>query len=120
MAKKEKAGKPNQNKKNSTKVLQVPIRVEIKPDGRVVWNVQDVHKTIAKQIAKDQSLSGCTQLVKKDSTSISLVELRNSQQEVVKSKEGKKPTTTESKDKVEVKSPVEPQLPEVEANPQQS
>lgn len=104
MANKEKAGKPNQSKKLTTRVLQVPIRVEIKPDGRVVWDVNEVHKALAKQIVKDPSFEKCTQLVKKDPASIKLNELRNSVIDKSKTevKEKVEETSTDAQDSTEI------------------
>lgn len=58
-----------------SQVLSIPVRVEIKPDGRLVWDVNSVHKTIAKEALKNKNLQGAKLLVKKDSSSINLAEL---------------------------------------------
>jgi hypothetical protein len=59
-------------KKAKTKTIQVPIRIELKPDGRLVWDVAEVHRTIAKQCANNPEFAQAKTLVKKDANSLLL------------------------------------------------
>ena len=76
-------------KRNKTKSIQVPIRLEMKPDGRLVWDVAEVHRTLAKLTAKNPDFANAKSLVKKDAGAIDLSQLRSAKEKVVS------PSTTE-------------------------
>lgn len=96
---------PVKSKKVSTKTLTIPVRVEIKSDGRAVYDVNQLHNAIAKAIALDKTFNDCKLLVKKDPSSINLDEVRDKR----KSQTEPKPTP-ESKDEAVV--PVVPSTAE--------
>lgn len=91
-----------QKQKKTTKILSVPVRLELKPDGRVVWDVAEVHKAIAKQCANNPSFADSKMLVKKDASSLQLAQfVKTEETQPVQDSEQPEKTGTDEKSEAE-------------------